>query len=710
MVRLSSFGCLIICAASSVWAAGRPHVSTSPVPAAQGQAALARLPLRFEANQGQWDSSVRYRARAGALNLSLTQSGPVVALAGAPRIEIALPGSNPAPVIEGLDPLAARTDYFIGSRQDWHTGIANYGRVRYRGVYPGVDVVYYGSQNRLEYDFVLDPGADPSAIRLEFRGAGSLRITPAGDLAVETAAGTLIQQRPAIYQEDPATAARHLVSGRYVLLAANTVGVRLDRYDRKRKLVIDPSILYSTYMGGTASDQITCVQLAPTGLLYVAGWTTSTDLPTLSSAYSTGNAGVSDAFLAIIDTTAFGNFALVYASYIGGANVDVATALAVDASGNVYLAGTTNSANFPLAGNSFKTAPPAGTYTGSFVLELNPGIYGPSSLMYSTYLGGTTGNDTINGMTLDALGNIYVIGTARSNDFPVTGSAYATSQYGSQDAFITELNPNSASLIYSTYIGGQNDDVGQAIVSVGPPGRVYVAFNTQSPDFPMAGYSYKNGLTGAVDMVLGLMDLTQSGINCLIYATYFGGSNLDEVRGIAVDANGDLLVTGYTMSSDFPVTGDSVQSVYGGNGDAFAAVVNPAALGFVLYSTYLGGGDGDVGYAIAGDAAGNVYVTGYTLSADFPTTANAPQPKWGQGIDVFVTKLKPGVAGQAGLRYSTYLGAENVNVGYALAVSPDGTAYVAGSTEGLWPVWPNPSQGSYGGGSSDGFVLVLSKN
>jgi hypothetical protein len=226
----------------------------------------------------------------------------------------------------------------------------------------------------------------------------------------------------------------------------------------------------------------------------------------------------------------------------------------------------------------------------------------------------------------------------------------------------------------------------------------------------MAGYSYQNVRLGPVDMVLGLMDLTQSGTNSLVYATYFGGSDMDEARAIAVDPKGNLIVTGYTMSSDFPVTGDSVQSVYGGNGDAFVAVVNPAVPGFVLYSTYLGGSDGDVGYAVASDAAGYIYVTGYTLSGDFPTTTNAPQQQWGQGIDVFVTKLKRGVAGQAGLQYSTYLGDENVNVGRGLAVAPDGTAYVAGSTEGVWPVWPNPSQGTYGGGSSDGFVLVLSKN
>jgi hypothetical protein len=341
---------------------------------------------------------------------------------------------------------------------------------------------------------------------------------------------------------------------------------------------------------------------------------------------------------------------------------------------------------------------------------LDPSQYGGNSLLWSTYLCGTTGNDAINGLTLDAQGNIYVIGNAGSYDFPVTDNAFATVQYGNQDAFVTELTPNSSTLTYSTYIGGQNDDFGQAIALAGPPGQVYVAFNTQSPDFPMAGFSYNASRPGPVSIVLGLMDLTQTGLSSLVYATFFGGSDLNEVRGIGVDAKGNLLVTGYTLSNDFPVTFDSVQSTNHGNGDAFVSVVNPAAFGFVLYSTYLGGNDGDVGYAIAADPAGNVYVTGYTLSSDFPTTLNAPQSQWGQGIEVFVTKLTPGVSGAAGLQYSTYIGGQDVNVGYALAIGPDGTAYVAGLTQGLLPIWPNPSQGTYGGGASDGFVMVLSNN
>jgi hypothetical protein len=705
MVRLSSFAYLIF-AVSPIWAGGPSHVSTSPLPVGQGQAALNRLPLRFEANQGQWDSSIRYRARSGDFNLSLTQSGPVVAFANAPRLDIALSGSNPAPILEGLDPLAARTNYFIGSRDRWRTDIANYARVRYRAVYPGVDVVYYGRQNVLEYDFVLAPGADPSAIRLEFRGAEALRITAVGDLAVETAAGTMIQQRPAIYQEDPATAERQLVTGRYVLLAGNTVGVRLERYDRKRKLVIDPVLVYSTYIGGSAADKVNLVQLAPNGLLYMIGQTTSTDLAYTSNAYDTSLPGKTSVFLAIVDTSKTGNFGLVYLGYIGGNGVDIPAGLAIDANGVMWVGGSTTSTNFPIAGNAFQGSNAAG-YTASFVFGLDPSVSGTLSLLYSTYLCGTDGNDTIGGLALDSAGNIYVIGTAGSDDFPVTSSAFASVRYGPTDAFITELNPNSAGLLYSTYIGGEADDFGQAIAVAGP-GKVYFAINSQSGFFPTTGGAYKAELTGAVDGVLGLMDLTKSGLNSLVYATYWGGSDLDEVRGIAVDVHGNLLATGYTMSVDFPVTGDAMQSVYNGNGDVFVSVVNPAVPGFVVYSTYLGGTDAEVGYAIAGDSAGNIYVTGYTLSGDYPTTGNAPQPTWGQGIDIFVTKLKPGVVGPAALLYSTYIGSTNVNIGYALAVGSDGTAYVAGATEGLLPISANATQLNYGGGASDGFLVVIS--
>ena len=287
------------------------------------------------------------------------------------------------------------------------------------------------------------------------------------------------------------------------------------------------------------------------------------------------------------------------------ANIHSPNAVVLDPGGNLYIADTSN--------YKIRKVTPAGiigTFAGTGSATTTP-VTSSGAGDGGQALSATFSNP--DGLAVDSAGNIYVIGTAGSDDFPVTSSAFASVRYGPTDAFITELNPNSAGLLYSTYIGGEADDFGQAIAVAGP-GKVYFAINSQSGFFPTTGGAYKAELTGAVDGVLGLMDLTKSGLNSLVYATYWGGSDLDEVRGIAVDVHGNLLATGYTMSVDFPVTGDAMQSVYNGNGDVFVSVVNPAVPGFVVYSTYLGGTDAEVGYAIAGDSAGNIYVTGYTLS------------------------------------------------------------------------------------------------
>jgi hypothetical protein len=280
--------------------------------------------------------------------------------------------------------------------------------------------------------------------------------------------------------------------------------------------------------------------------------------------------------------------------------------------------------------------------------------------------------------------------------------------WGPQDAFLCQLDPNAGALDYSTYLGGELADQGRAI-AVAPNGLVYFAVSTESTEFPMAGYAYNYNLTSVYGVVIGVMDMTQVGTASLVYATYFGGSDIQEVRGIAFDSAGNLLVTGYTLATDFPVTPDAVQPKAGGNGDAFVSVVNPMDWShFLVYSTYLGGSQGEVGYGIAGDSAGNIYVTGYTLSPDFPTTADAFEPNWGGGIDVFLTKLKPGIAGPAGLESSTYIGERGVYSPTNLTLGRDGTIYVVGwGTIGL-PSSANALQG-YGGGLSDGFVMVLTK-
>src|SRR5579883_993430 len=348
MVRLARFGYTILFA-SLAFAAGRPlpvSKAAGEVPPAAGQSALSRLPLRFETNRGQFAPPVRYAVRAQGYNLSLTDSGPVMTFGDSSQLHMTLAGSAPSPEIIGETPFAARTNYFIGSRDNWHTDIANYARVRYRSVYAGVDVVYYGAQNRLEYDFVLQPGADPNRIRVGFSGASSLRITPQGDLEIQTPAGPMTQLRPVAYQEEGGE--RRPVGGRYVLLAGNTVGFRVDRYDRKQRLVIDPTIVYSTYMGGSLADQINAVSLFSDGRLFIVGQTSSNNIPYIDGAYNNFISGVTNIFLAIIDTSATGNFGLVYFSYLGASGFDIPVAVKVDANGLMYVAGTTTSTNFPI--------------------------------------------------------------------------------------------------------------------------------------------------------------------------------------------------------------------------------------------------------------------------------------------------------------------------------------------------------------------------
>jgi hypothetical protein len=270
-------------------------------------------------------------------------------------------------------------------------------------------------------------------------------------------------------------------------------------------------------------------------------------------------------------------------------------------------------------------------------------------------------------------------------------------------------------LLYSSFFGSELDDDGRAI-ALGPNGLVYFAATSAGTQFPTAGYAYDNNSSGSYDVVVGAFDLTQSGVNTLVYGTYIGGSQIDEVRGMSLDAQGRMILTGYTLSPDFPVTPlTAAQPTYGGNGDAFVTLVDltkpPSE--FLVYSTFLGGSDGDVGYGVLTDSLGYMYVTGYSLSSDFPVTANAPQLAWGGGIDMFVTRINPGLAGAGGLDYSTYIGVDSTIVGCCLLLGPDGSLFVFGYTEGYLPLLPGlpdgpPIQGVYGGGFSDDFLLILS--
>ena len=683
------FGLLLFVCAGALLAAAPPE-PVNP----QAKAAMARLPLRFEENRGQWDASVRFAARSAGANLQLTTRGPAF-LVGANRVEISLVHASPSPVIQPLDRMPATTNYMVGARSQWHTGIANYSRVRYQSVYPGIDVVYYGNQNQLEYDFVLAPGANPDAIRLHFDGDVQVSLTPDGDLALRSDGAQVLQKAPVIYQDN------RPIRGRYTLLARNQVGFRLDGYDRTRPLAIDPILVYCAYMGSSGNDRIIAMKMGPNGQLYITGSTPTSEMPYIDGAYDNFNDGLTDIFLAIIDTTD-GNFTLKYFSYLGGTNNDVPQALEVDSAGVAYLAGYTSSVDFPMAGNSYQTTAST-TGTTGFVATIDPSLYGGVSLTYSTYLSGTDGLTTITGMALDSAGFIYLIGTTQATDFPYTDSAYAQVLFGSQNAFLTKLDRNSLSLPYSTYLGGGTTDEGKSI-AVGTDGKVYFGITTTGTQFPLEGPYYSNVSPDAVGVhtIVGMMDMTKSGEASLVYSTYFGGSNNDEVRKIALDAHNNVILTGFTLSNDFPTTADAVQHNPGGNTDVFVSIVNPNdPPRFLIYSTYFGGAQGEVGYDVKPDGAGNIYFTGYSLSPDLFTVGALYG--WGGGIDVFVAAVTPGKPGRAGLRFCTYLGADGTYVASTLVLGPDGSIYVGGYGNIGMPI----TGAGYSGGANDGFLVVL---
>lgn len=683
---------------------------------AKARETLASLPVRFEPNAGQWDPQVRYAARAGGYGVVLTSSEAVVTLApndGKParRIGISLDGAAALPDSEGLDPISARGSYLLGNRpSDWRTGVPQYGRVRYREVYPGIDLVYYADGRQLEYDFVLQPGADPGKIRMRFRGADRVSLTGSGDLLLQAGGRSVTQKRPVVYQEE-ADGTRRAIVARYRISGKNAARVEVADYDASKPLVIDPVLQYSSLFGGARGDAVTGVKVDAQGFVWVSGYVSDGGIPARGGEFSGEFKAGTDIFVAKIDPKAFGNDSLVYYTYIGGNGADAATDLAMDAQGNVYLTGSTNSTDFPLGGYAYQTSRKESS-TEAFVLKLRPAVAGEYSLAYSSYLGGR-GTDEGRGVDVDAAGKIYIVGTTTSENFPAVSARQGT-KWGEQDAFVAKFDPDAldgaASLMYSSLLGGNGFDDGRSI-AVTPEGIAYIAGSTSSTEFPWAGAPYYDTYQGGVDVFLAKVDASKAGEESVPYASYFGGTGLDEARRVTLDAEGKLWLTGVTLSNDLPVTANAFQgSRPGGDGDGFVVRLNLEAPreAAVEYLSYLGGSAGDVAYDVAPDPAGGVWVTGYTLSRDFPVTQDALAAAYPGGVNVFATKIDPAGKNGTSLAYSTYLGQINIHVGYAIAAGPNGRVVIGGVTSSpAMRTTENAARSEYAGGTSDGFVVVL---
>jgi hypothetical protein len=695
----------LLCVAGCLAAGVAVHQAAGPArwPVAipdRAHSALGRLPLSFAplASRG-------YVSQGRGFSLQVDPRGAEFRLAtaaGRPaRLGLSLIGADPHAVVAPEALLPGRVSYFFGNDPaGWRRDLPTYGQVRCASVYPGVDVVYYGTQQALEYDLVVQPGSDPSAVRWRVSGASRAHLEADGSLLLQTPAGSVRQHRPAVYQERDGR--REAVSGRYVLTASAAglpeVGFAVGEYDRSRPLVIDPVLSYSTYLGGDGTDKVAAVAVDGGGNLYVAGNTTSTDFPTTPGAVQPGPGGTGsrgDLFVAKLDPS---GSALLSATYVGGFGEDTARGIALDGDGNAYVTGQTDSGNFPIANALYATG--RGD-VDAFLLKLSAD---GGTLVYSTYFGGQ-GKDFGVGVGVDSFGNACVAGQTASANFPVQNAAQPQLA-GTQtrvDAFVTRFTASGGSLIYSTYLGGSQEEVlldDAGGIAVEPNGAAYVASTTNSTDFPTTAGVLDPALGGTPGSTDGFVTkFSPEGVPA--YSTYLGGSANETVYGVAVDGQGEACVVGSTASPDLPVP-NAFQEHYGGDkADAFVLKLTSDGTGLV-YGSYLGGSGRDDGYGIAVDAAGSVYVTGRTFSPNFPI-ARPLQPPAGN-YDAFLARVSP----SGNLAFSTYLGGVSQDSGYGVAVDPNGEMYVAGNT--LSTTFPTlfPLQATLRG-NGDAFVARISE-
>jgi uncharacterized repeat protein (TIGR01451 family) len=744
---------------------------------------LSQLPLNFEPNQGQTDPQVKFLARGAGYGVFLTADQAILSLRSSAQassvVRMQLAGANPAAAAAGTSPLPGKSNYFIGNNPaKWHSGVPQFARVRYQSVYPGVDLVYYGNQGRLEYDFEVAPGADPSQIGLRFHGQESANLDAGGDLILASGGNEVRLKAPRIYQEFGTE--QRPVAGRFALQQDGSVGFELGAYDRRRTLVIDPELTYSTFFGGSGAESCSAIlavasppsgcpaiAIDPSSNIYIAGSTTSVDLPIVPPATPPPSAvqplfgGVADVFVTKLNAA---GSAILFSTYLGGNNVDYPAGVAVDSAFNVVVAGTTTSTNFPTSAASAFQATATNGNPHAFVSVLSPT---GEELIYSTYLSGSV-SETARGLALDPRNKIYVIGVTTSKDqpdathsFPATLGAIQVSSLGNSQFFVSKIDPTLIgfpSLAYSTYFGGGNPIDGLTLggaITVDANSNVYITGGTnfQHTGSPATDFPILNAFQGCLDTPPpATAPTTPPTTNCatnltatdafvaklnpaaaagaqLLYSSYLGGTGNDAGFGIAVDSGLSAYITGSTASADMTVPSGTTPfqrcldnptnpspCPAATLSDAFVAKVGTPCTGSTCtntavpytYFSYLGGAGTDVGLSITTDSLQGARVAGWTDSANFPTTPNNHvQATLGGAVDAFVSRIDTTASSTVSLgHYSTYLGGTANDFGTSIVADTQGNSYVAGETSsGNFPP-KNPIQANLNG-PSDAFVTKV---
>jgi hypothetical protein len=660
-------------AQGTLHAAARPSITTP----------FSRIPLAFEPNEGQATADARFIAHAGDSTILLRRDG--ITIASAPRIgrrgrlsrrqpagavlTMKLEGAAKSVELASELALKGKVNYLVGERAHWVTNLPTYGRVRYRGIYPGIDLVCYGKGRTLEYDYVVAPGASPKAIRMRLDGGKAARLQN-GDVAVRSGDQTIMLKRPEIYQE--IAGARRSVEGRYTV-TDNLVALNLGAYDHSRPLVIDP-VEYATCLGGSGADYAYGIAVDAQGEAFVTGLANSQNFPTTAGAWhKTMQAGFYHGFVTKLSSDGSHE---IYSTYFGGNGSDAGYGIAVDAAGNAYVTGETFSSQLPTTWNALQKTITSGA-EHAFLLELNPAGTAP---LYYSYIAGND-NDNGSGIRIDNSGRVYVCGASYSSSFPTSSSAFQKTPAGGLNGFLARFDPvllgAGPGFVqgYCTMFGGSGDDAAEA-VAINDTGIAAIEGYTKSGNLPLVSPQQSTIPSGFHEYV-AKFDTTKSGAASCLFSTYFSGSDGEEnsgvqLGGIAIDPAGNVIIGGYTSSTTLPVTPGCVQSTGTANGLAFVASYTPT--GQLSRCTYLGGVSYTDLYDLAVDPLGNIYLTGSTASSNFPQVNPVQQPR---GHDAYVTVLDPTLST---ILFSTEFGGSGGEFGYGIAVDPNGTVYIAGSS------------------------------